>query len=323
MWFLSKQGDRKRREKGAMRFLRKGLPARRAERSVAKQQNQHSSAGIFFLWILLAGTFVYIAFFSVFFLIGEPRIMGMSEISEKTLRDFVENQVTGKYAGIVPKRGFFAVRPQTIAERLRMEYPLLASVSVTRVFPDSLRVEVTERQKILLWCSDDRCLLIDEAGVAHDGSRALSPENMPYALLITDTSGKPTAPGETVLDPEYGAFAVRMSGLFPERLGIAIEPRYTTASRFADELRVRTEEGWEAYFGTDIPIESSLRTLKLLFEKELPQGRRATLAYIDLRTENRAYYAFREGENMENPSDTVPPVPTEEKKMEAEPKKKK
>jgi hypothetical protein len=217
------------------------------------------------------------------------------------------------------------------------EYPLFASVSVTRVFPDGVRVEVTERKKIILWCSGESvlgvsgaaaaggsCYLIDEEGRAKDGARAMLPENMPYALSITDLSGKPVTAGEKVFDPQYGAFVVRMNELFPERLGFALEPQYTTVSRFADEVRARTSEGWEVYIGSEIPLESSLNALKLLFEKELPQEKRAKLAYIDLRAENRAYYAFREGENPENPESVVPPAaPAEEKKAEAETKKKK
>lgn len=305
-----------------MRFLRKGLPVRRMARVAPHRQGQRIFADILFLWALFFGTLVYMAFFSAFFLIGEPRITGMSVIPESALRGSVEAQLAGRYLGSVPKRGFFAVRPQMIAERLRMEYPLLAAVRVMRVFPDSLRVEVTERHKILLWCSGDRCLLIDEAGVAHDGSRAFSPENMPYALFIADTSGKPAAIGEKVLDPGYAAFVVRMNEMFPERLGLALEPQHTTASRFADEVRATTSEGWEVYVSSEVPLDSSLNALELLFEKELSQDKRAKLAYIDLRTENRAYYAFR-GEADAEGAGAVSAVTAQEKKVEAEPAEKK
>lgn len=293
MWFSSKQDGRKRRAKGAMKFLRKGLLKRRTERTVIHQYGWRISADFFFLWVLFSGTLIYLAFFSAFFLIGEPRITGISAVPEQAIRESVEQQMAGKHLGIIPKNGFFVVWPHVLEERLRLEYPLLASAEVTRVFPDGMRVAVTEREKIILWCSAGRCLLIDEAGIAHENSQVMLSENMPYVLFIDDMSAAPIVIGKPILDPGYGEFAVRMSGAFPERLGVAIEPRYATSSRFADELRVKTAEGWEAYFGTDIPIESSLRTLKLLFEKELPQDKRAKLAYIDLRTENRAYYAFR------------------------------
>lgn len=322
MWFRSKQAKQRHQESRATRFLRKGLPKRQSHRTVEKKQGRHIGAGTFFLWVLFFGTLFYTAFFSIFFLIDESQIVGMNEISEGTLRGFVDNQLSRKYFRIFPRQSFFLVRPRDLEGRLRLEYPLLASVSVIRVFPKGLIVEVAERKKIILWNSLGQSYLIDEDGVAHDGARALLPENIKYTLSVTDMSGKAVVLGEKVFDASYGEFVIRVNELFSQQLGLTLEPGYTTVSRFAGELRVRTSEGWEAYFGTDIPIESSLHMLKLLFEKELPQERRAKLAYIDLRAENRAYYAFREGENV---SDLIasPPVLVEVKKTDAGSKEKK
>lgn len=308
MWFRSKQAKQKHPEPRATRFLRKGLPKRQSHRTVEKKQGRFIGAGTFFLWALFFGTLFYTALFSIFFLIDEPQIVGMNEISEETLRGSVDNQLSRKYFRIFPRQSFFLVRPRDLEDHLRLEYPLLASVSVTRVFPDGLIVEVAERKKIILWNSLGQSYLIDEKGVAHDSTRAFLPENISYTLSITDMSEKPVVLGEKVFDASYGEFVIRMNELFSEQLGLTLEPGYTTVSRFAGELRVRTSEGWEAYFGTDIPIESSLHMLKLLFEKELPKALRAKLAHIDLRAENRAYYAFREGEDVSVviPSPLVP-----------------
>lgn len=319
MWFRSKQTKRKHQENRATRFLRKGLPERHSHRTVEKKQGQGIWSGALFLWVLFFGTLFYTAFFSLFFLTDEPKITGMSEVSEGALRGFVDDQLSKKYFRIFPRQSFFLVRPRDLEDRLRLEYPLLASVSVTRVFPNNLRVEVTERKKIILWNSLGQSYLIDEEGVAHDGARALLPENIKYTLSITDMSERAVVLGEKVFDADYGAFVIQMSELFPQRLELTLEPGYTTVSHFAGELRVKTSEGWEAYFGTDIPIESSLNVLKLLFEKELPAEQRAKLAYIDLRAENRAYYAFREGEN---PVVVSPPVVVEVKKVDDSAKKK-
>lgn len=323
MWFASKQAKQKHRENTATQFLRKGLPERHKHRTVAKKKHSVIGAGTLFLWVFFFGTLFYTAFFSIFFFITPPRITGMSEVSEERLRGFIDGQLSKKYFRIFSRNNFFFVRPRDLEDRLRLEYPLLASVSVTRIFPNSLSVEVMEREKIILWNSFDELYLIDEEGVAHDSAQALLPENAPYVFSITDMSNKKVTSGEKVFDTSYGIFAIRINELFSQQLGLTLESRYTTASRFADELRAKTNEGWEVYFGITIPIESSLSTLKLLFEKELPQERRAHLAYIDLRAENRAYYAFREGENIESPVAVSLPTPTGEKKTSTSSKKKK
>lgn len=323
MWFAKKQTKQKQGETSSLQFLRKGLPKRRKHRMVVAKEGRHINVGTLFLWTLFFGTLFYTAFFSTFFLIGEPKIVGMNEVSEGTLRNFVDRMLREKYFGIFPRNNFFVVRPMDVEERLRSQYPLLASVSVVRSFPDKLAIAVTERKKIILWKSGEQTYLVDEAGVARDSVQALLPENAPYVLSVTDMSNKEVAVGGKVFDASYGTFVIQMSQLFPQELGLELETGYTTISRFAGELRVKTTEGWEAYFGTDIPIASSLGVLKLLFEKELSKEQRSQLAYIDLRAENRAYYALREGAGV---SDTVAvPVPVlpVDKKIDTQLSKKK
>lgn len=307
-----------------MRFLFKGVPKRLNRRApVEQKQASRLPAGVFLLWLLFFAALFYIAFFSVFFLIGETQILGASEISEETLLVFAERQLDGKYFDIFSKRNFFLARPRILEKNLLEEFPLLSSASVTRVFPNGLRVVVAERKKIILWCVGEQCFLADEEGVARNGERALLSENISYAIFITDMSGKAVSVGEKVLDPDYGAFVVQLKEMFEGQLGISLESRFTTVSRFANEARAKTSEGWEVYFGTDVPLQSSLNALKLLFEKELILEKRANLAYIDLRTENRAYYVFRAEENAENKEASTSPAPEEKKTDEPKKKKKK
>lgn len=337
MWFSSKHTKKKSSSKGKTRFLRKALPKRREGRAVPKENK--SGSGIFvsvlFLWLLFFATLGYVAFFSPFFVIGTPRISGMHQISPEALNTSLESQLAGKHLNILPKRNFFLFRPSALETFLRNEYPLLASATVVRVFPDGLSLSVTEREKMIVWCvieslenveenisSKRNCFLIDEAGRAGDASRALAEENISAVLFVTDTSGRVAVEGDRVFDSDYGRFILQLNRLFAEQIGIGLGVEYTTVSRFANEVRAKTHEGWEVYFNTEIPIEASLSALKLLFEKELPQERRTGLAYIDLRTENRVYYAFRE-ENVATGdeavlSDTPPP---EQKADESKKKK--
>lgn len=306
-----------------MRFLRKSIPKRRGRHtSVERKQIFFLPIGVFLLWLLFLATLFYTMFFSVFFIIRDVRIVGMQKLSEEILREFAVKQLDGKYFGIFSKRNFFWARPRFLEKRLLEEYPLLFSANVTRVFPGEINISVAERKKIILWCSGEQCFLADEEGKTRNGERALSQENISYAIFIDDMSGKAVATGDKVFDSDYGKFVVQLSESFAEQLGISLEPRFTAVSRFANEVRAKTAEGWEVYFGTDEPLESSLGALQLLFEKELTPEKRAKLAYVDLRTENRAYYAFREGESMENKEAVVSPAP-EEKKDEPKKKKKK
>lgn len=337
MRFFSKSVKKKVSPKGTARFLHKALPKRREGRVVAKENTRlRVFAGVLLLWLLFFATLVYVAFFSLFFSLGEPEVSGTERVSKEVLTASLESQLSGKYFGIFPKRNFFLVQPRWLEAGLKSEYPLLASVAVTRIFPNGLSILVTEREKMLLWClrgpiqnvgeavSVERdCSLIDEDGRAGDAGRALAEDNSSSALFVTDTSGRAVTRGEKVLDPSYGTFVFRLHKIFPEQLGMDLGVEYTTVSRFANEVRATTSEGWEVYLNVAIPLETSLNTLRLLFEKELPQEKRASLAYIDVRTEHRVYYAFsEEGDTVKAeegaPSDTSAP----EKKADESKKKK-
>lgn len=337
MWFLSKRAKKKSSPKGKTRFLRKALPKRREERTVPKENK--SGSGVFvsvlFLWLLFFATLGYVAFFSPFFVISTLQISGMHQISSEALNASLESQLAGKYLNILPKRNFFLFRPSALETFLRNEYPLLASATVVRVFPDGLSLSVTEREKMIVWCvieslenveenisSKRNCFLIDEAGRAGDASRALAEENISAVLLVTDTSGRAVVEGEQVFDSDYGRFILQLNRLFAEQIGIGLGVEYTTVSRFANEVRAKTHEGWEVYFNTEIPIEASLSALKLLFEKELPQEKRTGLAYIDLRTENRVYYAFREENVAAGDEAVLSDTPPPEQKADESKKKK-
>lgn len=350
MWFLAKRAKKKSSPKGKAQFLRKALPKRREGRVLTGESAHNSRVfiSIFLLWLLFFTTLFYVAFFSPFFFIGIPRMSGMNKIAQEALNTSLESQLAGKYLGIFPKRNFFLLRPRALEDFLRREYPLLAAAAVTRVFPDGLSLVITEREKIILWCSqgppqlvsesgdpseveaeetvlpvERGCFLIDEAGRAKDTGLALSEENISAVLFITDTSGRAVAEGERVFDPSYGIFVIRMSQSFPEQTGIGLGVEYTTVSRFANEVRAKTSEGWEVYVNTEIPIETSLNALKLLFEKELPQEKRTGLAYIDVRTENRVYYAFREGADTMKAEEGAPSDTSAPEKKDSDPKKSK
>ena len=324
MWFPFKRIRPKHRRKRTFHFLRKALPERRDSRTLKKKQNGNGRSGaLLFLWIVFYGTLFYLFFFSSFILIEKIETLGTNVISETALQGFVTDQLAGKYWGIFPKRAYFVVRPHILEERLRTTYPLLATISVQCLFPNKLRLLVTERKKIIIWHSLDSSYLVDEDGITHESTQAVSLENEAFVITVTDTSDKPVTIGEKVFDAKYGAFVIGMNELFPERLGLTLEPKYTIVSRFAEELRAKTDEGWEVYFDTDIPIETSLHTLKLLFEKQLPREKRSKLAYIDLRAENRAYYAFRDGTNMEIIPVAVPDTRVQNDNKDTSEKKKK
>jgi hypothetical protein len=138
--------------------------------------------------------------------------------------------------------------------------------------------------------------------------------------LSPDESGQALPNEGKIFDPQFVAFPGEVRTALRERLGLETDQKMRVTSRFGNELRVKTDGGWEIFFATDIPLETSLDALSLLLDKEIPAERRADLLYIDLRTENRVFYRFQEGKETKEPE--VAPV-TETGANESKKKEKK
>lgn len=323
MWFVSKYKKIRKTEKGRTPFLRKALPERCKHRTIEKDRSNCSIGGVLFLWVVFGGTLFYLFFFSSFVLVERPQITGTIELVSETLGDFVADEIAGKYFGIFPKRAYPVIPVSTIERRLHENFPLIAHSSLTRSFPNTLALSVTERKKILLWVTPDMTYMVDEKGVLEKNEVAETEAYMKYILTISDTSDTPVSQGTKVLNEGFEAFLISLNEVFPEQLPLGLEPHYKIVSQFSDELRARTTEGWEVYFSTSFPLEKSLRTLRLLLEKELPESARVNLEYIDLRVENRIYYTFRDGMTPEVVSSLAVPDVQEKNDAKKEVKKKK
>jgi cell division septal protein FtsQ len=290
----------------------------RRETIVEKSQSHVLAIVLWAVFFLVCG---YVLLFSQFLAIGKIEIVGTDRISKSDVQGLVEDELSGKHFFLWPRNDFFAVRPKEIEEILTERYPLIRTISVKRIFPDRLYVDIIERKHIVLWHSEGRVLMADEDGKVFHNDQALAEENVPYVLSVTDMSAQPTEEGQWVADQSCMSFVETIASALKERLGLDVGTEYSVASRFSGELRMTTSEGWELSVNTELPIETTLDTLALLFEKELPAEKRSGLKYIDLRVENRVYYAFKDAPVEEPAIQTA--ESSDKKKTTGDEKKKK
>lgn len=249
----------------------------------------------FVLWGSLLAVSGYLLLFSPFLTVSRVDISGLSELDDSDVRAAVMSELSGKHLGIWPKDNFFAVRPAKLSGLLTGQYPLLREVLVTRRFPETLLIEVKEREHIVLWHrAGEQGLMLGEDGRLFQNDQVFSEANAPYVVSITDLSAQPAAEGQRVADERLVPFVSSIGEEIARRLGLSVGNEYSIVSRFAGELRMTTGEGWELYMSTERPLAATLDALALLFEKELSPEKRSGLRYIDMRIENRVYYAFKD-----------------------------
>lgn len=321
-----------KQEKG--RFVPKPLAQRkkvtRKERLELPGRGAGRLLGVAVLWVLFFGTGAYLVLFSPYLALDPPRITGLEHIDAEHFSETVAGELSQRYLDLFPRARFFLLQPKRLEATLLARYPLIQKLEITRTFPSTLEIAVSERPGLVLWCTGGTCLHILENGAALPTSDVYHETvNQSRTITIEDLSGQTIAPGEGVFEPDFVFLPQIIRQSLQETLGLATENTMTVTSRFANELRVKMTAGWQIYFSTRLSPEASLAALQLLFDTEIPQERRSQLLYIDLRTENRIFYRYQEGTTEETlttepaPADGEEHAPTKKETPRKEESKKK
>lgn len=276
--------------------------ATRKDRFESRTQRHGTYPLIIFLWLLFFGTAGYLVLFSSYLALGSWRVTGLTLVPEIAFQEAVNQELSHQYFGLIARNRFFLLQPKQLEHFLQERYPLIRSVSVRRTFPDTFEIIVEEREALVLWCVADTCAhILEDGSVVPTTDVYQKEENQSRTLMIRDDSGQPLKFGAGVFADGFVTSVVTLRKELGDRLGLATRKTLAFSSRFANELRVETEAGWWIYVNTRLPIETSLDALQLLLEEEIPQSRQASLDYIDLRTENRAFYRYQDGSGFEAP----------------------
>ena len=158
-------------------------------------------------------------------------------------------------------QNLFLLDTDELARRLTM-IPAIRGASITVALPDEVRVDVAEREGLLVWQVGTDRYLVDEDGLLFGRVDETSPEAAAKLPVVDDQRvvAGVLALGAT-LDPVLLDAARRLGSLRPADLG-------TAASRFEitldDEVGFTLEAepvGWSAVFGFYTP---TLRTTELI-----------------------------------------------------------
>ena len=263
-----------------------------------------------FLWLVFSGTAVYMLFLSSVMRMEIIHVEGNIRVPKERIEELFVNESESRILASIRRSNFFLFRTGRVRTILEQEFPAIEELSASKTFPNKLNVIIRERELAILWCSRGPCYLLSEENTARAGD--LVPERRGELPLYTviDTGGLPVEIGRTLFDYPFVEHFKQNKERLEVELGIVIKPEMTSASRFSDELRMQTEGGWELLIYSRIPPEDNIKTLRLFFEQEVPFERQGELRNVDLRTENRIYYARKvpvEGDADKNEADKTNP----------------
>lgn len=297
------------------RFLRKekrdGFQENTDEKSL-KNKRLFSRMLFYFLVFLFCGVNFYVFFFSYFLKVDKILINGIEEIDSQAIENEIIENFSKKRGYFFPGDNFILIYSKDLAENLQNKFPKIKTIKVKKIFPNEIKIFITERKALFIWCRGDfiaeeieqgknnDCFLVDDEGYVYTSADFNLPEVKENNLIkIYDGSRREISLGEKIISEEFLRFTFEIKNLLQSNLEIKIKNYYHTPSRFSQEIKIQTEEGWWLYFSTNFPAIDAVKTLKLFLEKE-NNINLADIEYIDLRMENKIYYKLKTPKQNKN-----------------------
>jgi cell division septal protein FtsQ len=172
------------------------------------------------------------------------------------------------------------------AARIRT-LPPIAAASVSRQFPDTLVVQVVERQPVLIWQVANTLFSVDSGGaiIAQVQQAGGLPVIRDEHRL--DQQSKPFAPGGKI-DPRIIQMARQLLERIPTASGIT---SFTLHNTLAYGIVLDSAEGWQARFGDPENLDTKIKEFAAILQFVRQQGQQ--LALIDLRFGYYPYYRLK------------------------------
>jgi len=229
---------------------------------------------------------LYFLFFSSKATVSKIDVSGNSQISTQQIQDTISNATDSKLF-LIKKSNFFLMSESRIKKILVTNIPKIKDVTTERIWPDTVKIKITEHIPGFVIKSDNKYFLVDEDGIVV--SQIEDPKNM---LVVEDQLIEDFATGEVLHNNKLSAFVLSMRKQWPSKISTPISV-VKFPGKESNEVQFVTSESWAVWFDTSRPVAEVLADLSVLLSKQIAAKDRPNLAYIDLRLNKWAYYCFK------------------------------
>lgn len=263
-----------------------------------KYRENHDSgfwSRLFFRIILLLflGAVIYILFFSRFLLVNSVEVEGAVNVDASIIREMAQKEIEGSYLKYLQKSNFIILNAKEIRRDISSAFKIIEKVETKIKFPDKLIIKISEREPALIVPNDSKCFVVDNKGMVFDEIECgMSYFNQEISVLVNEKNKEITL-GENYLDPEYIDFISVARSEMENELEIKLEKEMRTPSIISSDIRMKTQEGWMIYLNEKLSARKELEMFQVVLENKINPEQRKDLEYIDLRTENKVFYKFK------------------------------
>ncbi len=259
---------------------------------------------MFFLLLLFAflGVCGWVLLFSDYTEIKEVKIVSQ-KIDKDELKEISDNLMVEKWFEYLPKNNFFLFPRKTFIEKVKNDFKLARNIKFENKFPDKIKIEVEERQGVIIWCSRNKCWLLDEKGeifyLLQPGEKE---GRFKKYQVVVDDSYLEIEEKQKIKSEGLIKFIKDSKNEIEKQFGLKIEREIKTPALVSREIRFKVQdEGWEIYLNLDEDFITQIALLKEVLESSINSKEREQLNYIDLRISGKAIYnsSFQQSSQVE------------------------
>lgn len=259
------------------------------------------------LRMLLVGTFLLAGYFVVisdYFLVKSVGVTGNIQTNQELVEKWILNEASKKYFFLIPKNHQLALNRKKLEQILKQNSPYISEIlEMKRTWPNGLNIELKERIPVAIWQTDGNFFYIDSESYLYEQLPVGYATSSESYFVISDLINTPRKIGDSLGITEALEFLIQVSDYFDEKFSLKISG-VQMSGKLAEEVSVKSSEGWTIFFDLNNEAERQLKSLNLILNQEIPANRRRDLVYIDLRLPTAAYYCYS-GEPCA-PVDSVP-----------------
>ncbi len=232
------------------------------------------------IYITVIGLVFYFILASSFFRIQKIEVAGNQTVAESTIKA----QVIEIIGGSPISQNIFFASLQNIDNQLKKNNYQIANTKIDRIYPNKLKVTITEQKPSLLWKSGNVISVFSSNGHAYSGEPS---EELKSSLpTVVDTSNLPVKTGEVALAESFVSFVEQLHSKLPENGVKVVEYQVQETTT---ELFILTQQGYKIRFDTTRPLSEQLTDLVTVLD-DLKKQNKAPKEYIDLRINGRVFY---------------------------------
>jgi len=214
-------------------------------------------------------------FFSGVFNIKHIEIIGNRKVETEKIREVVQNNA----------HHFVLLSINKLGTIILNEFPEIRQVTIKKKPLDSLEVIVRERRGAAIWCKQEKqCFALDSQGIIFEE------REIGEFLPVINFSGTLEANlGDKIIVEKLLGKLLLFDQSIRRFLKVS---QYTIVSE--ERINVGISEGWDVYIAPKENIDWQVDKLEAVIEKNIPEGQRVNLEYIDLRFGDQAFIKYRE-----------------------------